>query len=162
MNIRIYFIEKISVYLHQYRYLKLRLKGYKNINSRAIIESQVLLDKVNPSGICIGAGTLVAARSIILSHEHIYRDAKNSKLPFTTNTIIGKNCFIGIGATILPGVNIGDECVIGAGSVVTKDVPSNAMAAGVPAKIIKTEIKMNDRAEIIFGEINMNIERENL
>ena len=50
---------------------------------------------------------------------------------------IGNSVWIGGSATILPGVTIGDNCVIGAGSVVTKDVPANTVAVGNPAKVIK-------------------------
>lgn len=51
----------------------------------------------------------------------------------TAPVIIGKDCWIGANSTILPGVTIGDFCVVAAGSVVTKDVPSGTMVAGVPA-----------------------------
>ena len=51
---------------------------------------------------------------------------------------IGDNTNIGWNAIIMPGVNIGKNCVIGAGAVVTKDVPDNSVAAGVPAKVIET------------------------
>ena len=51
---------------------------------------------------------------------------------------IGMNVWIGAHATILPGVNIGDGAIIGAGAVVNKDIPSNAVAVGVPAKVIKS------------------------
>lgn len=48
------------------------------------------------------------------------------------------NVWIGAGVSVLPGVSIGDNCVIGAGSVVVKDIPSDSLAAGNPCKIIKT------------------------
>lgn len=51
--------------------------------------------------------------------------------------VIGNDVWIGANVTILPDVHIGDHCVIGAGSVVTKDVPSRSVAIGVPAKVIK-------------------------
>ena len=55
---------------------------------------------------------------------------------------IGKNVWIGANATVLPGVTIGDNAVIAAAAVVTKDVPANVVVAGVPAKVIrKTEKK---------------------
>ena len=50
---------------------------------------------------------------------------------------VGKNCWLGGSVIILPGVNIGDGCVIGAGAVVTKDIPENSLAVGNPAKVIK-------------------------
>jgi acetyltransferase-like isoleucine patch superfamily enzyme len=52
--------------------------------------------------------------------------------------IIGNSVFIGNRAIIMPGVTIGDNVVIGAGSIVTKNIPSNSVAAGVPAKVIKS------------------------
>lgn len=55
--------------------------------------------------------------------------------------IIGNNVWIGEKATILPGVHIGDSVVIAANSVVTKDIPSFSVAAGVPAQIVKTYYK---------------------
>jgi tetrahydrodipicolinate N-succinyltransferase len=51
---------------------------------------------------------------------------------------VGNNVFIGIGSILLPGTHIGDNCIIGAGSIVTGVIPSNAVAAGVPARVIKT------------------------
>ncbi len=51
---------------------------------------------------------------------------------------VGKNCFIGCRSTILPGVTIGDNTIIGACSLVNRDIPSNVVAAGVPCKVICT------------------------
>lgn len=59
--------------------------------------------------------------------------------------IIGNDVWIGRRAMIMPGVNIGDGCVIGAGAVVTKDIPAYSVAGGVPAKVIKSRLcNMND------------------
>lgn len=52
--------------------------------------------------------------------------------------VIGNNVNIGWDAIIMPGVTVGDNCIIGAGAVVTKDIPSNSVVAGVPAKVIET------------------------
>ena len=52
--------------------------------------------------------------------------------------VVGNNVFIGFGSIILPGMTIGDNVVIGARSVVTKDIPANTIAAGVPARAIKS------------------------
>lgn len=57
-----------------------------------------------------------------------------------TTTKIGRCCFIGVNAIIMPGVTIGDEVVVGSGAVVTKDVPSNCIVAGNPAKVIRQGI----------------------
>lgn len=62
---------------------------------------------------------------------------------------IGDNSFIGFGSHINPGVNIGKNCIIGARSVVTKNIPDNCVAAGVPARVIKKLNISNDEWEII-------------
>ena len=62
---------------------------------------------------------------------------------------IGRDVWIGANCTILPGVTIGNNIVIAAGAVVTKDVPDNCVAGGVPAKIIR---EINDATEEIENE----------
>ena len=57
---------------------------------------------------------------------------------------IGKNCWLGAGVIVLPGVTIGDNTVIGAGSVVTKDIPANVVAVGNPCKVLR-EINEHDK-----------------
>lgn len=52
------------------------------------------------------------------------------------------DCVIGVNSIIMPGVKIGNEVVIGSGSVVTKDIPNNCIAVGNPAKVIKTDIRV--------------------
>lgn len=136
------FVAKI---FRKVRVFKLQLKGY-DIPYSAIIEGSVLLDKLYPRGIHIGENTLVAGGVTILSHDHCKRVGNNQ--PFLIDTFIGKNCFIAVGAIILPGVKIGDEVIVGAGAVVTKDVPSNTVVAGNPARIIRENIKMNDFAAL--------------
>jgi acetyltransferase-like isoleucine patch superfamily enzyme len=149
MKLKYYFMEKASKYLQKIRYFRLLLLGFKNISSKAIIESKINLDKVYPSGIYIGDNTLIASGTTILCHEHVKRDPIDKRNPWITNTIIGKNCFIGVGTIILPGVCIGDEVLIGAGSVVTKNIPSNSLAVGNPARIIRRNILMNEKAVLI-------------
>ena len=51
--------------------------------------------------------------------------------------IIGNECWFGANVTVCPGVHIGDGCVIGAGSVITRDIPANTFAAGVPCNVIR-------------------------
>ena len=63
---------------------------------------------------------------------------RNTRQEWALPVTIGNNCWIGGSVTILPGVTIGDNVTIGAGSVVAKDIPSNSVAVGNPAKVIKS------------------------
>ena len=62
---------------------------------------------------------------------------KENKVEESKQTIIGNDVFIGVNVTVLDGVKIGDGAVIGAGAVVVDDIPSYAIAVGVPAKVVK-------------------------
>lgn len=60
-----------------------------------------------------------------------------SGLEYGMKVVIGKNVWVGGSSVIMPGVTIGDNAVIGAGSVVTKDIPANTVAVGNPARVVK-------------------------
>lgn len=87
----------------------------------------------------IGEGTSIARDVVIRSFDGHQIVAPGSTL--SAPIIIGKHVWIGQAAMILKGVTIGDGAVIAAGAVVTKDIPAHCLAAGVPAKIIKTDIE---------------------
>jgi acetyltransferase-like isoleucine patch superfamily enzyme len=87
-------------------------------------------------GITIDDGVLLAPRVSLLSESHpIDPDNRHALVPKAIH--IKKNAWIGAGATILQGVTIGENSVVAAGSVVSKDVPDNVIVGGAPAKIIK-------------------------
>ena len=73
-------------------------------------------------------------------------ERKTRRQEWAKPVTIGNDVWIGGNVTILPGVTIGDNCTIGAGSVVTRDIPANSIAAGNPAKIIRT-IEKNELYE---------------
>lgn len=91
------------------------------------------LDRTNPRGIHIREGTLVAFGAVILSHD--------LSRVLHTDTHIGQNCFIGAHSIVLPGIRIGDNCIVATGAVVTKDVEPNSVVAGNPARVIRTGIR---------------------
>ena len=64
-------------------------------------------------------------------------DGEAKRLCYAKPVHIGNNCWFGASVTVCPGVTIGDNCVIGAGSVVTRDIPPNSFAAGVPCRVIR-------------------------
>lgn len=101
------------------------------------------LDKTHPAGILLGKYTLVARGAIVLSHDFTRG--------FRGETKIGDYCLIGTNAIVLPGVSIGNHVVVGAGSVVTKDVPANSLVAGNPARVLK-RINTANYGKIIPGE----------
>jgi acetyltransferase-like isoleucine patch superfamily enzyme len=90
----------------------------------------------------IGNGCAIGRNVMIMdfdAHNITYSDGTKNSI--TKPIVIEDNVWIGAGCTILKGVTIGKGAVIGAGSVVTKDVPSNAIVAGVPARVIKQNVK---------------------
>lgn len=104
-----------------------------DIGQDVIISRSAKLDRaINPRGIHIGEGTWILTEAMVLSHDHC-RGLK-------ADTHIGENCVIGVRSMVMPGVSIGDSCIVAACSVVTKDVPSHCVVAGNPAKVIKTGV----------------------
>lgn len=88
-------------------------------------------------GITLEDGVPIGPRVNLVTENHPLDPADRRAL-ITKPIIIKKNAWIGAGATILPGVTIGENAVVAAGSVVSKDVPANVVVGGVPAKTIKS------------------------
>ena len=110
------------------------------------ISLKARVDKTNPTGLKIDEETMVAFDSIILAHDYATERHAGA---YAQMTHIGKRCFIGCGSIIMPGISIGDEAVVAAGSVVTKDVPAGSVVAGNPAKIVRTGIHTKPYGRII-------------
>lgn len=108
---------------------------YVNFNSTFVDDAQIY----------IGDGTMLAPNVTIVAASHPMSPKLRAEGYGCNKPVhIGKNVWIASNVTILPGVHIGDNSVIGAGSVVTKDVPENVFAAGNPAKIIRAITKDDD------------------
>ncbi len=94
-------------------------------------------------GVYIGENVIMGPRISIHSENHNYSDPNQIIKDQGVSRLgvkINNNCWIGTGATILDGVEIGEGCVIAAGAVVTKSIPRNSLVAGIPAKVIKSRI----------------------
>lgn len=114
-----------------------------DIAKSARISFGARLDKTYPQGLHIGDESYIASGAIIFTHDF----TRN----IHTHTYIGKRCFIGANAIIMCGVRIGDQVVVGSGAVVTKDVASNCIVVGNPARVIKENIKTKK-----FGELDLD------
>lgn len=104
----------------------------------------VIIDPGHCWLINIGNNVTIAPRCHILAHDASTK--RELGYAIIGNVTIGDNTFIGAESTILPNVSIGKNCIIGAGSVVTKSIPDGTLAAGNPARVIRsTEEYMEKR-----------------
>lgn len=109
------------------------------------------LTLVDDTHIYVGDCTMFGPNVVIATAGHpILPELRERALQFNMPVHIGRNCWLGAGVIVLPGVTIGDNSVIGAGSVVTKDIPANVVAVGNPCRVLR-EIGEKDR-EYYFKE----------
>lgn len=97
------------------------------------------IDITRPSLVEIGNNVDMNHNFQILTHDwasHVFRNYYHELIPSSGKVKIGNNIYFGTNVIVLKGVTIGDNCVIAAGSIITKDIPANSVAAGVPAKVI--------------------------
>lgn len=126
---------------------QLRLPFYRatgmKIGKGSKIAATVDVDQSAPELITIGKNVWVTRGVMLLCHQRnlnqyeVGKPVMDCELVYKP-IVINDGAHIGIGAIIMPGVTIGKGAVIGAGSVVTRDIPDYCVAAGVPAKVIKT------------------------
>lgn len=103
------------------------------------------LTLVDDSHIYVGDYTMIGPNVTIATAGHpILPELREKNYQYNIPVHIGKNCWLGAGVVVLPGVTIGDNTVIGAGSIVTKDIPANVVAVGNPCRVLR-EINERDR-----------------
>ena len=103
------------------------------------------LTLVDDTHIYIGDYTMLGPNVVIATAGHpILPELRPLAYQYNMPVHIGKNCWLGAGVIVLPGVTIGDNTVIGAGSVVTKDIPANVVAVGNPCRVLR-EINDHDK-----------------
>jgi len=117
------------------------------------------LTLVDDTHIYVGDYTMIGPNVTLATAGHpIAPELREKGYQFNMPIHIGKNCWLGAGVIVLQGVTIGDNTVIGAGSVVTKDIPSNVVAVGNPCRVMR-EVSERDR-EYYYKErkiINENL-----
>jgi len=141
MKNRILHIFARTVFPSGFRVFLNRRRGVK-IGRNVLIGINVFIDDDSPQLITIKDNVTIAAGCILIAHSRDLADYKQGEWfgdkPFRYDAIIiEENAFIGVGSIILPGVTIGRGAIIGAGSVVSRNIPEYCMAMGVPAKVVK-------------------------
>jgi acetyltransferase-like isoleucine patch superfamily enzyme len=132
-----------SVFLGRWAWLghgcKIRShEGSISIGAKSVLGQECTISSYQH--VAIGRECIIADRVMLIDFDHgmveVERPIRNQGI-YMRDVNVGHNAWIGYGACILRGVTVGDNCVIGANSVVTKDVPDNAVVGGVPAKLIR-------------------------
>ena len=118
-------------------YFPIFISNFKNIEIGENCALNAFVHIWSNEKIVIGENSMIASHVQISTSTHDYSCRPYRETRVDLPVFIGKNVWVGSGVIILPGVKIGDNSVIGAGSVVTKDVPKNCLVYGVPAKLIK-------------------------
>ena len=105
-------------------------------------------------GITIGRNCSISTGVQVLTHSAVNWALSGGKMPYENRpVVIGDCCFIGVHAVIMPGTTIGSHCLVGAGAVVTHDVPDRTIVAGVPARPIGRVIEQAD------GQVRLEYDR---
>lgn len=116
--------------------------GGKHVHFGKMVYANFNLTLVDDTHIYVGDYTMFGPNVTVATAGHpILPELREQGYQYNMPIHIGKCCWIGAGAIILPNISIGDNVVIGAGSVVTKDLPSNVVAVGNPCKILR---ELND------------------
>jgi acetyltransferase-like isoleucine patch superfamily enzyme len=109
--------------------------------------------------ITIGSNVYITAGCTFITHDGgtLILRKEVPDLELTAPITIGNDVYIGLNTTILPGVSIGNRCIVGAGSVVARSIPDNSVAAGVPARVIKSTddyLKSAEARSLHFGHLS--------
>lgn len=137
----LHFVQKLYYTSNEQRYIKyLRSGGVKvGKNVRFRYPRHTLIDVSRPALVTIGDDVDINNHFQIMAHDwvnHVFMNKFHDFINATGKVTIGNNIYFGTNVIVLMGVTIGDNCIIGAGSIVTHDIPSNTVAAGNPCRVI--------------------------
>ncbi|MEH7577970.1 acyltransferase [Priestia megaterium] len=172
-------------------YKKIEFLKAKNVNEIALLHKKYGVRMGNncriyrgvsfgsePYLILLGNDVTITSGNNFITHDGSLRVLRNMGLLPNSDRFgqieIGNNVWIGLRCTIMPGVKIGDNVIIGTGSIVTKDIPSNSVAAGVPCKVLKdinlyyegvknmvdytNNLNSKDKKDYLIKKYNLDIE----
>ena len=119
--------------------------GGKHVHFGKNVYCNYNITLVDDTHIYVGDNTMFGPNVVLATAGHpVLPELREQVYQYNLPIHIGKNCWLGAGVIVLPGVTIGDNTVVGAGSVVTKDIPSNVVAVGNPARVLR-EINERDK-----------------
>jgi len=121
--------------------LALKIAQQRSLGTRIGLRCRFMgrVDALNPHLVQIGDKCVIGAESMLLAHGPGFDG--------NTPVIIGDYTYIGYRVTVLPGVTIGEGCIIGAGSIVTRNIPSKKVAAGNPARVLR-DVSLQESIDI--------------
>ncbi|ELC8457594.1 sugar O-acetyltransferase [Clostridium perfringens] len=131
--------------------------GGKNVHFGNGVYANFNLTIVDDCDIFVGNNVMFGPNVTVSAGTHpIHPELRSKQAQYNIPIHIGNNVWIGANSVILPGVTIGDNSVIGAGSIVTKDIPSNVVAVGNPCRVLR-EINENDM-KYYYRDMKIDIE----
>lgn len=113
-------------------------EGHVEIGPKTVIGQDCTISAYQR--VSIGEQCVIADRAMFIDFDHVVTDSEQPirrQGIYKRDVVVGSNVWIGYGAQILRGVTVGDNAIIGASSVVTRDIPANAVAAGTPARVVR-------------------------
>ena len=112
--------------------------GGHNVHFGKNVYANFNLTLVDDTHIYVGDYTMLGPNVTLATAGHpIYPPLREKGYQYNIPVHIGRNCWLGAGVIVMPGVTIGDNTVIGAGSIVTKDIPANVVAVGNPCRVLR-------------------------
>jgi galactoside O-acetyltransferase len=132
--------------------------GGKHVHFGKNIYTNFNLTLVDDTQIYVGDFCQIGPNVVLATAGHpILPELRERAYQYNAPVRIGRNCWLGANVVVVPGVTIGDNVVVGAGSVVTRDLPDNVVAAGNPCRILR-EVSDRDR-EYYFKDRKIDLER---